>query len=176
MTQVLTDPIEDRWSHLDLADERVATPAQESANAAGVVTMIDHKSAVGRVTEQTSTLLRLGHDLDLLGGEVVLPHQAGAQVLRSGRLGIRPSPLSEALVPPGLVGLSVAAAALVRARLAVGAEVLSRLREGLKRQILTAVRASLHALSMTCQRGNVARFDQPCHADVLLEIANSEPA
>lgn len=174
MTQVLADPVKDDRRQLNLTDERVAAPTEEPAHTTSVVTVVHHEIAARGIAEQASTSLGLRHRLNLLGREVVLPHQAGAQVLGPRSLGVRPTPLTEALIPTSLVGLPVPTAAFVRARLAVGPQVLARLREGLKRQVLTTVCASLHAISMAYQHGNVWRLDQPCHADVLLELANRE--
>lgn len=172
MTQVLADPLKNHRSQLDLPNKRVAASAEEPADASCVVTVINHEVTIGGTTKQASTMLRLRHCVNLFGREVVLPHQARPEILRLRGLGVRSTPLAETLVAASLVRLSVSAAALVRARLAVGPEVLARLREGRKRQVSSAVRAALHVLSMTYRRDNVWHVDQPCHADVLLELAN----
>ncbi|MFA5712349.1 MAG: hypothetical protein WDA30_27635 [Mycolicibacterium sp.] len=178
MTQVLANALDQEWHQLNLADDRVAAPAQESAHSAGVVAVVDYQVAVRRVAEQATPILRLAHGLDVLRRQPVLPHQPSAQILSPRSLGVGPTPFSEALVAPRLVRLPVLPAAFVRARLAVRAQVLARLRERGQRQILPTVGAParLHVFSLAWSRDSATQarrpLDQPCHADVLLEVAN----
>lgn len=174
MTGVLSHADQDRGVGLDPAQEGVAGWAQQPAHLAGAVVVVDEQIALN-AADQAPAVLSDAHGRDVLGGESVLAHQACPQILGAGGLRVVRPPLSEPLVAPGLVVSPVPPTAFVGAWFAVGAHVLARLAERREGQVLLAVDAPLglsHDSSFAYQRGNVSDLDQPCHADVLLEIAN----
>ena len=175
MGQVAVEVGEDVRSAFDLAQEGVARPTQQPPHAPSVVAVVDYQRSVGTLAEQAPPTLSGRHLVHLLRCEPVLPSQPRPLVLGFGGLRVPASPLSEAFVPSGLVGLRVRPTPLVRALLAVRAEVLARAAEVLGGLRLPAVntRLRLHLFSITVRRAGAGLLDAPCHADVLLELANA---
>ena len=175
MTRVLSHPHEDLRVRLDTTQERVAAGAQEAPHATRRVAVVDEQVALD-AADQAAPILGNAHRLDVLRREPVLPFEACALILRAGRLGVRPTPLPETFVPASLVRLAVLPGALVRAGLAVGVAVSTRAMEVVDRLRLAAGRAPLHLrfhASSVAWPCDTVQFDLPCHADVLLDIANS---
>ena len=172
MIEVAGQTLYQQRGHLDLPDDRVATAAQQAAHSPRRVAVVHDQDARGGVTEKASAVLRLVHFVGLLRREPVLPLEPGTEVLLSGGLRVRPTPLSQSLVPPLTIRLSILAVAAACA-LATLATSQPPIREGVGGQISGALSAVGHTSSMPC--GTITRtLDQPCHADVLLELANAE--
>ena len=171
MTQVCTQTLHDQGRKFDLPNDGVATAAQETAHATRRVTVVHDQGASGRVAQEAAAALCLVHLIDLLGSESVLALQPRPKVLSSSSLRIGLSPISQALVPPLAIGLSVVTVAAARAVAALGSAH-PPFRERLVRQVAIALPAASHAPIMP-RDTNTPTLDQPCHADVLLEIANA---
>lgn len=172
MTQVLADPIQDDWRQFDLPHDRVAAPAQQAANAAGLVMVVDDEVSRRRLTQQASAVLHFAHLLDLLRREVVLPTKACSEVLLPCSFGVATAPLSQTLVSPLAVRLTVFAVAAARAVTALGPGQPPRRELGVG-EVPAADTACSHASIMPCST-NTRPLDQPCHADVLLKLANGD--
>ena len=132
------------------------------------MTMINYKTDIATFADQTATLLTAIHRLDFFRRQTIRTGQTGAQVFSAGRFWILASPFPQPIVAFGFVRLTVLAASLIRTFLAVRAEILARFGKFSKRQGAMTIYANLcvHRLS-------IAYLDQPCHADVLLGLANA---
>lgn len=170
MIEVADQTLYQQRGHLDLPDDRVAAAAQQAAHSPRRVAVVHDQDARGGVTEKASAVLSLVHFVDLPRREPVLPLEPGAEVLLSGGLRVRPTPLSQSLIPPSTIRLSVLAIAAACA-LATLASSQSPIGERVGGQVSGALAAVGHASIMPC--GTTTRtLDKPCHADVLLELAN----
>ena len=170
MIEVADQTLDQQRRHFDLADDRVAAPAQQSAHSARCVAVIHNQGTSGGVAEKTAAVLRLVHLVDLLGRESVLPPESGPKVFLPGSLRVGLPPLPKALVPPLAVRQAVLAVASTRA-LAALAPAQPPIGERVVGEIAGALLTSGHAYIVP--RGtNTQALDQPCHADVLLELAN----
>lgn len=129
MTQVFGQAFYQNWSHLDLPNDGVAAPAEQSANTPGGVAVVNYQPARHRSTEQAFAPLRFVHGGHVLWRQLVLAHQPGAQVLHAGQLRVPLAPSPEPFIAPFFVLLGVVPTAFIRARLAVGAEVVAGFRE-----------------------------------------------
>lgn len=174
MTQILVDPAENDRSSLHLSNNGVTATTEEPSHATTVVAMVHNQIPVGGIAEKATPSLGVGHRTDLLRGQLVLPHQSRPEVASLGSLRISATPLSQALVTARFILLRVLPSSFIGAAFAIGPKVLARLRELIQRQRLAAAGAGLclHPFSMTCQRDIAFGLDKPCHADVLLELAN----
>jgi hypothetical protein len=163
---VIRQPIHDRRCLLDLADDRVAASAEHSANQAGDVIMVHDQEACGQPANETTPVLGSTHRFHLVRSEAVLAHKSGSQIcgLRCRRIGCAPS--TKASVTPSAVLNPVAAASFIGAGTTVRTEVLPGLREGVYREVSVAVCAPLRHVAIMPY--------QPCHADVLLELASGD--
>lgn len=176
---VVRHPGQDRAVRLHAAEERVATRAQKAAHFTCAVTVI-HKEVSLNIADQAAAVLRLAHHFNVIGSKPVLSLQSRADVLRARSLWIITSPLAQARVALLLVVLGVLprhlVAAVLAVRAAIGAVSVSRSCVLLQRKLATALCADLglHASSITRRRDMTTELDSPCHADVLLEIANRE--
>lgn len=166
---------------LDPAEECITTRAQQAADATRYVAVV-HKQVTLNTADQASTTLCDSHCFNIFGCQPVLALQAGTEVFGSGRIRIGPAPFSESFVAASFVLLRVLASLGVPAPLAIGAQTNSVLRARFgvlgQWQVLVAFAASFssHVSSIACARDTASgeHADQPCHADVLLEIANGE--
>jgi hypothetical protein len=170
VTQILAQALDQQRGLFHLTHDRVATPAQQAAYASGGVAVINDEIPTGGVAEKAATTLGLPHLFQVLGGQAVLPHEAGAQVFLPSGFRVRSAPCAQTFVPASFVCLSVLAVAAGRACAALPAfkTPLGELRVG---QVLGAEAACRHQEIMS-RDTNTQPLDQPCHADVLLEIAN----
>lgn len=116
MTQVSADAFQNHGSQLNLAHDRVAVAAEQTANPTGVVVMVDDEFPRGRVAEEAPPTLQVAHLLDFFRREVVLPLEPRSKVLLSGLLGVAAPPLAKSLVAACFVRLAVVAVAAARAR------------------------------------------------------------
>ena len=174
MTEVADQTLYQQRRHLDLADDRVAAATQQATHSTCRVAVVHNQGASGRVAQEAATVLRLVHLVDLLGRESVLPLEPGTKVLLPGGFRVGLPPLPQALVPPLAVRLAVLAVAAARA-LAALASAQSPIGERIVGQVAGALPASDHT-SIMPRSTNTRALDQPCHADVLLALANrSEP-
>lgn len=172
-SSVVTHPAENVWIGLHTAEECVARRAQRTAHAPRRVTVVDEQVTL-HATYQAAPILGVLHLGHLPRGQAILPLVPRACVLFSGCVGIPATPLAKPRIPLLAIRLAVAARRLIAARFTPRIEVLPRgveLRDWLLRLAIDA-RLHLH-LSILAWRGHMALLDQPCHADVLLEIANS---
>jgi len=172
VVDVAADSIQDHRGRLDLADERIARSAEQPANASRCVAVVDNEHPAISVTEQAAAILSGPHSLDFGLSESVLRHECSSPVLRLGCLGVLPSPLTQPLVASHLVGLPVVPVPGADAPPAFS-PVAAPVRKGLIRHIDRA-HATDHVLSIARMHGMVTALDQPCHADVLLELANNQ--
>ena len=170
ITQVCAQSLHEQGRELYLTNDGVATATQKAAHATRRVAVVHDQGASRRVAQETATVLRLAHLIDLLGSEPVLARQSRPKVLLSSSLRVSPSPLSQTLVPPLAVGLSVVTIAATRA-IAALAPAQPPFGERFVRQVARALAAVGHA-SIMPRDTNTQALDQPCHADVLLELAN----
>lgn len=170
MTQVCAQALDEQRRELDLPNDGVAAAAQKTAHTTRRVAVVHDQGTSGRVAQEAVAVLRLVHLIDLLGSESVLALQPRPKVLLSSSLRVGPSPLSQALVPPLAVGLSVVTVMAARAVAAL-ASAQPPFGERLVRQVARALAAVGHAPIVPCGT-NTPTLDQPCHADVLLELAN----
>ena len=170
MTQIFGQTVDQQRRQLDLSDNRVAAPAKKSTDAARLVAVINDECASGRVTQEASSILRFVHLVHLLRSEPVLPLQSRPKVLRPGGLRVGSAPLSQSFVPALAVRLAVLSVAATRA-LSTLSSLKAPIRESIIGQIAGALAATGHALIMQ-RNTNTRPLDQPCHADVLLAIAN----
>lgn len=171
--RVGTHPVEDDRVCFNSTKERVARRAERTAHSPRRVAMV-HEQFAFDAADQAPAILRSLHRRHIVGGEPVLAHIPGPEVLRSSSIGVGSTPFLKTLIASSLVFLRVLPRALVRAVLAVGPEVLARLTEAIDGKRLAAAGARLgrHRFSVACQRDNTRELGQPCHADVLLELAN----
>lgn len=172
MSEVLVNAVEDDRTLLNLTDQRIAAAAEQPAHSASLVTVVNHQRAIGRAAEEALAALGDGHRFDLVRRQPVLPHQPRAKITGPSGVRVAPAPFSKPLVAPLLISLRVLPGALIAAALAVRPQVPPGLRELVQGQRLAALGARLHAFSVTCRCDNARPLDQPCHADVLLELAN----
>lgn len=173
-SSVVTHPAENVWIGLHTAKECVARGTQCTTHPPRRVAVVDEQVALD-AADQAPTVLSVLHLVHLLRGQAILPLIPRAHVLFSGCFGIPATPLAKPRIPLLSVRLAVAARHLVAAWLAPGVEVLPcgvELRDRLVRLALDA-RLRLH-LSTLAWRSHVALLDQPCHGDVLLELAAGE--
>lgn len=158
------ESIKERWGLLDLTDDRVATPAQQAADSSAAVVMVEDQKSGGYHAEEAPPALPDPHRLDLLRGQLVLAHETRAPVFGTGSFGISSAPATQAGVASWSVLHAVSPRSGIRAVPAVGPDVPTGSGEGVDRKILRAVGAAFgHAPIVP---------HQPCHADVLLELAN----
>lgn len=154
------------------AKERIAAWAQQAANVPTRVAVVHEKGTL-YPANQASPFLGLAHSFNVFRRQPILALQTGPKVFGLGCIRILSAPLAKALVAPIPVGLPILTGRLVPAVFAVGAKILTRLGEPFEGKGVAALRTSLHVFSMSYQRGNTQRrADLPCHADVLLELAN----
>lgn len=168
MVQVVAQPFKDTGSQFDLAHNRVATTAEHPADAPGLVAVVnDERPGVGPA-QQAPTPLSLDHGLDLGRHDLVLASEACPQILRPCGLRVAAPPFAQPFIPTLPIGLTVGTVPVADAGAALSAS-------------LTPVRESfvgtVGLADSTDHQMSIARLpdmDQPCHADVLLEIANAE--
>lgn len=173
MTQVCRQSLDDRRRPFDLSDDGVARAAQQSSNAPRVVAVVDHQRSVQRVAQETATVLGRAHLINLGRREPVLAHQSSADVFLSRSLRVGPAPLAQPFVPTISIRLAVLAVALARA---VSADLPLNAPRGelLGRQSALARLARNRHASIIAPTGDTSTpLDEPCHADVLLELANA---
>ncbi len=163
-THVLTHASEDVRIRFNPAQERIARRAKRPANRPGRMVVI-HKQDADHSADETSIVLRVLQLNDLFRREAVLALAAGAQILRFRGLRILLSPLAQAFISSLSICQSVGAVPVARAVPAFRTP-LAPFREGRVRQFLGTDAACEHASSMPRDTS------QPCHADVLLELAN----
>lgn len=173
MTGVLSHSQEDLGVRLNAPQERVAARAEHPPHPARFMAVIHEQFALG-AAYQTPPFLCNAHRLDLVGSQPILTLESSAEILGSGRFGVRPTPLTQSSVSLLAILLAVAARYLIAARLAPGVEVLASRIELRSRLVCPALDAGLglHVPSLAWH-GQMAWLDQPCHADVLLELANA---
>lgn len=169
MTQIFHESTDQDRRKFNLANDGVAAAAQQPTNRARVMVVIDHQFARGRVTEQAPPTLRIAHRVNLGRRKPVLAHQSGAEILRLRGFRVVTSPFAEALVPTFPVGRPVLTVPRAHAHAALGPRTTPG-REGGFGELVGADSASDHVATMPC--GTDTPLDQPCHADVLLELAN----
>lgn len=166
---------------LDSAEECITTRAQQTPDPTRYVAVV-HKQVTLNTADQASTILCDSHCFNIFGRQPVLALQAGTEVFGSGRIRIGPAPFSKSFVAASFVLLRVLASLGIPASLAVGAQAnaVLRARFGVLGQgqvlVTFAARFSFHVPSIAYARDTASgeHADQPCHADVLLEIANRE--
>ena len=171
MTQVRAQSLHEQGREFDLPNDGVATAAQKAAHSTCGVAVVHDQRAGGRVAQETPAVLRLVHPIDLLWGESVLALQSRPKVLPSSSFGVIPSPLSQSFVPPLAIGLSVVTVAATRAVAALPTTE-PPFGESLVGEFARALSAIGHA-SIMPRDTNTRPLDAPCHADVLLDIANN---
>lgn len=165
---VVGQPIEHRRSLLDLTNDRVAASTKETAHAPVAMVMVEDQEPGRRPAEQATATLRDAHRFDLFGRHAVLAHEACPVVLGSSGVGVGSAPLTQAGIALGPVLRAVPPRSGIGAVPAIGPAVPARSREGGQREFAGAVGTAFrHAPIMPYQ---------PCHADVLLELANREDA
>lgn len=167
---VITEPFEDHRSDLDLADQCVAAPTQQPTNTTGLVAVVNDQQPVERIAEETPSALRDSHCLDLVRGQSVLPHESRTEILGLGCIGILTPPLSEPFVALRSVVSAVLAVPAAHTRPAFPA-LPTPLGEGFSELVRLADSAD-HSPSIALLHGTAFGLDQPCHADVLIELAN----
>jgi hypothetical protein len=169
VVQVGADRVEQARGQLDLPDDGVAATTEHPPHAATYVAVVDNQDTPVRTTEQAPPTLGIDHRCGFLRSELVLPCEPSALVLRSRRLGVAPPPRSKALVPLGLVGLAVLTVPDAHARPALSSPTTPvRVR---RIGLFDLADSTDHVPSIARLHGTV---DQPCHADVLIELANRE--
>ena len=172
MTEIPDQALYEQRRHFDLADDRVAAPAQQTAHSARRVAMIHDQGTSGGVAEKATAILRFVHLFNMLGRESVLPLEPGSEVFLPGGLRVGLPPFPQALVPPLAVRLAVLTVAATRA-LAALTPAQPPIGERVVGKITGALLASGHIPIMP-RNTSTQPLDQPCHADVLLELANAE--
>lgn len=173
MTEILNQAGNEQRRQLDLADDGIAAATEQSANHARFMVVIHYKVSRIRGAEQTSTTLQFPHRIDLGWRQAVLLHEPSAEILLLGSAWIGPAPFAQSLIAALSIGLTVLAIACARA-LATDAAMATPFGEHADVKITGASgTGNCHASSVARSRGNARRHaDQPCHADVLLELAN----
>lgn len=170
MTSISSHAGEDVRVGLDTSEEGVATRAEQSANFARPMAMVDVEISRDR-TDSTPPTLRDLHGFNVGRRESVFTPQTRTEILSPSGFGVGLAPGSQAFVSSRLVGLGVGTGPSVRAIAAVRPQVGAGLGERGLRKLLQAIDALPHRLSVTQSRD---MDDQPCHADVLLEWANGD--
>lgn len=171
---VVSHPGKDASVRFNATKEGVATRAEQTPNSPRRVAVVDEQCAFNGANHASPHLGR-SHCLHLFRSQAVLALQPGPCILSPGRIWIAQSPLPKPLIPSFLVGLPIFARPRVTAILAVGTQfgagAITRLCEPFFRETLGAHRACFHSRSIAVKHGSVC-WNQPCHADVLLELAN----
>lgn len=174
---VLSHPHENLAVRFNPAQEGVAARTEQATHAPRCVAVV-YEQARFDATDQAPAALRLVHRLNVVGREAVLALEPGSDVLCSGRLGVLPAPFPESFIAASLVRLGVLPsrriAALLAVRPSLTAVAVASTRKLIDWLRLFALRARLgfHIPSVTVRRDMVRRLDQPCHADLLLVLAN----
>jgi hypothetical protein len=167
--EVIMHSWQDRRVRLDAPQESVARPTEHLPNDTASVAVIDNERGLDRADSASPALCSI-HGLNFGHGQSIVLSQPLALIDRAGSGGVRGAPPSEALVSLGSIACCVFRAPAVRAGAAVRAPVAPRFGERRERQSLFAVRADACVHNDT-----IHQHDQPCHADVLLELANTTP-
>ena len=167
--KIATNRVKQVWMQFDLSNDRVATTAQQAAHFLGTMAVIHNEQPGRRSAEETPVALFSPHYGNVLRPHAVFSLESRPKVFGFSRARIIPPPASQSLIALLLVLLCIDATTIVRACLAVRPEVCARLREFGKGFALLAGSTLFHLSSIT-QSHDI--LDQPCHADVLLEIAN----
>lgn len=168
VVQVTHHPLEDRRGRFNLPNERVARTAEQATYPPRLVAVIHDEHPIPTVAEAASPALRLPHRLHLRLGEPVLRHEGSPAVFGPSGLRVLSPPLPKALVSSSLVGLAVLPVPVTHTRAAL-ASLSAPVGERFGR-LVDGADTTDHLLSIVVMHG----IDQPCHADVLLELANAE--
>lgn len=170
MVEVADKTLDDHGGQLDLPHDRVAAPAQQAPHTAGHMAMVDDEHAVNRVAQETPVALPGSQLIDLGRRQPVLAHQPSAQVLRASGSWIASPPLAQSLVPTLAVGGPVLAVPPART-----AATLAPLPTPVRKRfvgLIDAANLAFHPQQPSAVAWHGSKLDQPCHADVLLELAN----
>jgi hypothetical protein len=173
MTQVLNQSTKQLWHQLDLAHDGVAASAEQPAHAAGRMAVINDQVAFGGAAQQAPTVLRRSHRLNLFWRELVLPHQSGSQILRFGQLRILASPLTKSFVTSCLIGLAILPISAAGADTALWSFPAPLAEFGFIQAEPASLACQQHPSIVAWSRDITTDIDQPCHADVLIELANA---
>lgn len=168
---VVAHAIEDVGVRFDAPEKGVAGRAERASNRPSGVAVVHEKVALD-TADQTTAVLRFLHGVDVLRGEAVLALVTGAEILGLRSLGIGAPPRTKsrvALLPVGRAVLAVAETCALSALSSAEPPI----RERIVRQFARALAALGHT-STVPRNTDMQVLDQPCHADVLLEIANQE--
>lgn len=168
---VRPQPVEQSWSHLDLPYDGVTTSAEQAPHPLSVVAVVDHELAGAGLAEQALAALRLPHRHHLIWCEVILPGEPCPQVFSPRRIRVLSAPLAQPLVPAAPVGLSVSTVPVADTRTAFPASATPIGVIGIG--LIDATYPAGHFYSLARLHGMGLGLDSPCHADVLLELANA---
>jgi len=163
---VIGHPLEDAAVSFNTSEERVATGAQQAANMASNVAMI-HEQIALNVADQAPAVLGLAHGFNIFGGQPILSLESGAKILGLRGFGVGHAPFPQSLIATFTVALPVFTVAFARA-IATFGTLPTPVGEGVIGEFAGALTASSHVSIMPRNTDT-----QPCHADVLLEIANA---
>lgn len=155
---------------LHAAQEGVAGSAKHRAHHTAPVAVVNDERCFNGA-DSAAPFLGRRHSLHFRDGQAVVLPQTFPLVNCARRIGVLRAPSSQTRVSRGAISRSIFRTSAVRARTAVRAPVAPRLRERRKRQGLFAVRAGSRVHTNT-----IRQLDQPCHADVLLNLANKKRA
>ena len=170
MVQVVRQAIQEHGRKFDLSNDRVAAPAQQPAHSTGHMAVVNDQLAIRGVAQQAAVALLGAELVDLRGCEAVLAHEARSEVLGSRCVGIASAPLAETLVSPRAVRGSVLAIPLADARSTLATPQPPVRELGLLS--LDLANPALHVAQHSAVAWHGSTLDQPCHADVLLDLVN----
>ena len=166
--QVLMKTPHQQRDQFNLTNDGVAATAEKPANHPGAMIVVNDKCPICRVTEQALTSLLGTHPFDINRRETVLPHQASAEILSLRCAWVGATPFTQPFISALAVGLTIRAVSAARALTAL-APFASPVSERLINERAEANATCQHLVIMPCSTNT----HQPCHADVLLEWANS---
>lgn len=164
--EVIVHSGQDHRVRFHAAKESVAGAAEHLPNCAALVAMIDYERGLNS-TDGASTVLGRCHRFDFRYGQPVMLLQPLTQIDRASGVRVSRAPTTQPLVALRAIAGRIFGTAAVRTVATVRSPVATRFSERREWQSLSAIRAGsrVHA-------GTLHQQDQPCHADVLLELAN----
>lgn len=150
----------------DSAQEGVAGRAEQLPDCSGLVAVVDQQLGLPRTYSATGVLSR-DHAGDVSDAKAVVLAKRLAPIDRRSERRIFLTPALEARIALGSIVGAIRSTPAAVASSAIRSKVRPRLRERGKRQRLSAIDACFRVHASI-----IAGDDKPCHAGVLLEIAN----
>lgn len=174
MVEISAQPRKDGWRKFNLPHYGIAASAEQAPNPTRCVAMVNNEIAVVAPTKQTAATLLLAKSGNLRGGQAVFPDEPSAQIFCPGRIRIGSPPFAQSLISPLAIGGPVGAVSFPYAKSALPpGQPVSRVLGGIP---IHSTNSAIHRVKSSTAAWHGVGLDQPCHADVLLELANREDA